>query len=113
MNTILSPAVTTASTCSVNGVYVAGRLEKFGVDDSKPSLVYYETGNYDTNGNPIHAAYSNDTTTYRLAKFRNEISNYMELHSALFYYLFTELFLITDNRAKNCFQSFIGSKAGV
>jgi len=81
--------------------------------NSLPSLVYYETGNYDTNGNPIRVAYSNDTVAYRLAKFRNEISNYVELQSALFYYLFTELFLMVDNRAKNCFPSFIGSKAGV
>ena len=52
--------------------------------------------------------YTNDTAEYRLAKFRAEISNYTELDSALFYYLFTELFLMVDSRAKNAFPSMIG-----
>lgn len=54
--------------------------------------------------------YTNDTAEYRLAKFKNEASNYMEMQSALFYYLFTELFLMVDSRAKNAFPSFMGSE---
>ena len=54
--------------------------------------------------------YTNDTADYRLAKFKAEISNYTELQSTLFYYLFTELFLMVDSRAKNAFPSFIGSE---
>ena len=54
--------------------------------------------------------YTADTAAYRLAKFRAEAGNYMELDSALFYYLFTELFLMVDSRAKNAFPSFIGSE---
>ena len=54
--------------------------------------------------------YTNDTAAYRLAKFKAEAGNYMELQSALFYYLFTELFLMIDSRAKNAFPSFIGSE---
>lgn len=53
--------------------------------------------------------YTNDTAAYRLAKFKAEAEDYMELDSALFYYLFTELFLMVDSRAKNAFPSFIGS----
>ena len=53
--------------------------------------------------------YTNDTAAYRLAKFKAEADDYMELDSALFYYLFTELFLMVDSRAKNAFPSFIGS----
>ena len=34
---------------------------------------------------------------------------YVELQSTLFYYLFTELFLMVDSRAKNAFPSFIGT----
>lgn len=54
--------------------------------------------------------YTNDTAAYRLAKFKAEAGNYMEMDSALFYYLFTELFLMVDSRAKNAFPSFIGSE---
>lgn len=54
--------------------------------------------------------YTNDTAAYRLAKFKAEAGNYMEMQSALFYYLFTELFLMVDSRAKNAFPSFIGSE---
>lgn len=54
--------------------------------------------------------YTNDTAAYRLAKFKAEAGNYMEIDSALFYYLFTELFLMVDSRAKNAFPSFMGSE---
>ena len=48
-----------------------------------------------------------DNAAYRVAKFRTEAHNYMELDSVLFYYLFTELFLMVDSRAKNAFPSFL------
>lgn len=49
--------------------------------------------------------YNKDTAEYRLAKFRAEIGDYAELQSSLFYYLFTELFLMVDSRAKNAFPT--------
>ena len=52
--------------------------------------------------------YTTDSVEYRLAKFKTEVGDYMELDSAFFYYLFTELFLMVDSRAKNAFPSFIG-----
>ena len=52
--------------------------------------------------------YTTDNADYRLAKFKNEIGQYAELDSALFYYLFTELFLMVDSRAKNAFPTLIG-----
>ena len=54
--------------------------------------------------------YTNDTAAYRKAKFRAELSNFVELDSALFYYLFTELFLMVDSRVKNMFPSFMGTE---
>ena len=54
--------------------------------------------------------YTTDSAEYRLAKFKDEASSYMEMDSALFYYLFTELFLMVDSRAKNAFPSFMGSE---
>ena len=49
-----------------------------------------------------------DNAAYRLAKFRTEASNHFEMDSVLFMYLFTELFLLVDSRAKNAFPSFLG-----
>jgi len=42
----------------------------------------------------------------RLAKFKAELADHAEVQSALFYYLFTELFLMVDSRAKNAFPTF-------
>lgn len=53
--------------------------------------------------------YTIDSADYRLAKFRAELGNYVEMDSCLFYYLFTELFLMVDSRAKNMFPSFMGA----
>ena len=50
-----------------------------------------------------------DTAAYRLSKFRAEFGNYAEIESAVFYYLFTEQFLMIDSRAKNMFVGFNGS----
>lgn len=69
-------------------------------------------------GDPLAESYTDidgnvhtvDDAAYRLAKFKTEFENYAELDSALFYYLFTELFLMVDSRAKNAFPSFIGSE---
>lgn len=49
--------------------------------------------------------YTKDTAAYRLAKFKAELPEHIELQSACFYYLFTELFLMVDSRAKNMFPT--------
>lgn len=41
----------------------------------------------------------------RLQKFKNEFEDYFVKDAMLFYYLFTELFLMVDNRAKNFFAT--------
>ncbi len=48
-------------------------------------------------------AYTSDTAEYRLAKFKAEFEDYFVKSSAIFYYLFTEVFLMVDSRAKNMF----------
>lgn len=56
-------------------------------------------------------SYTRDTAEYRLAKFKAEVTDHFELDALLFNYLFTELFLMVDNRAKNAFPTFFnGSK---
>ena len=54
-------------------------------------------------------SYTHDTAAYRLAKFKAELSDHMETQAVLFYYLFTELFLMVDSRAKNAFPTFYGT----
>ena len=49
-----------------------------------------------------------DNAAYRVAKFRTEAPDHFEMDSLLFMYLFTELFLMVDSRAKNAFPSFLG-----
>lgn len=53
--------------------------------------------------------YTIDSAAYRLAKFKAEFGNYAEVDSFIFYYIFTELFLMVDSRAKNLFIGFNGS----
>lgn len=53
----------------------------------------------DVDGN----TYDSDTAEYRLAKFKTEFEDYFVKTPTLFYYLFTDLFLMVDSRAKNQF----------
>ena len=41
----------------------------------------------------------------RIAKFKNEFADYCNVDAMLFNYIFTEMFLMTDNRAKNAFPT--------
>ena len=51
--------------------------------------------------------YTTDTAAYRLAKFKAEFGLRGQLETFLFYYIYTEFFLMVDSRAKNL---FIGEK---
>jgi hypothetical protein len=50
--------------------------------------------------------YTNDTADYRLAKFRDEVKKYFNVEDSIFYYIFTETFLMIDSRVKNAFPSY-------
>lgn len=52
--------------------------------------------------------FTKDTEAYRLATFKAGIPEIMDIDSAIFYYIFTELFLMVDSRAKNMFIGFKG-----
>ena len=59
--------------------------------------------------------FTKDTAAYRLTKFRAEFPEIAEVQAFAYYYLFTEMFLMIDSRAKNMFIGFRGSpvtKAG-
>ena len=52
---------------------------------------------------------SDTVKAQKLAKFKNEFTRYFDLQSALFYYLYTELFLMVDSRAKNAMVAYLRS----
>lgn len=52
--------------------------------------------------------YTQDTAEYRYAKFKNELKDHMEVDAIVFYYIFTEIYLMIDSRAKNAFPSILG-----
>ena len=55
--------------------------------------------------------YTHDTAEYRLAKFKAEAPDWFEMNSLIFSYVFTELFLLVDSRAKNNFPTlYVGGK---
>lgn len=73
------------------------------------SFTVTEVVNPSTSATEYDITFTKDTSAYRLTKFRAEAQDYMEVQSAEFYYLFTELFLMIDSRAKNMFVGFDGS----
>lgn len=53
---------------------------------------------------------SEETKQQRLKKFKDEFEKYFDLNSSLFYYLYTELFLLVDSRAKNAMLTYLKSR---
>lgn len=51
-------------------------------------------------------SYNLDTTAYRKAKFKAEAGNYFVMDSVIFHKLFTLVFCLPDNRAKNTFWGY-------
>ena len=49
--------------------------------------------------------YDIDTPEYRLAKYKNELSEHASVDALVFYYVFTETFLCIDQREKNAFPT--------
>lgn len=81
-------------------------VENYASTDNSFTVVKETSGGAET-GNFI-ITFTKDTAAYRLTKFRAEFDSYFQRESALFYYLFTELFLMIDSRAKNMFIGFRG-----
>lgn len=77
---------------------------------------YRENATGDALDSPVtynNVEYTTDSAAYRLAKFKADFPTYAELDTFLFYYIFTELFLMVDSRAKNLFIGFNGSPVTV
>lgn len=88
--------------------YEGTRTEYVEVVDPVTGAISYEERTY-----RVDVTYENDTADYRLAKFKAEFGNYAELESFIFYYVFTEFFLMVDSRAKNLFIGFHGGECSV
>lgn len=97
------PAYTNPAQLREFAEWVATTDRDKATGETLPEPVTYGTGD-------DAVTYTTDSAEYRLAKFKAEAVEYMEIDSALFYYLFTELFLMVDSRAKNAFPSFMGSE---
>ena len=54
--------------------------------------------------------YTTDSADYRLAKFKNEVEDHFVLDDAIFYYIYTEFFLMIDSRVKNSFPTRFNSE---
>ena len=67
-----------------------------------------EGGDY--SAKEVTKTFEYDTKEYRLAKFKAELADWFNVDSCLFYYLFTELFLMIDSRAKNAFPTYFKSR---
>ena len=52
-------------------------------------------------GDNCTLTYTKDTVQYRLAKFKNEFEDYFAKNLAILYYIWTDIFLMVDSRAKN------------
>ena len=60
--------------------------------------------------NKLYEYYQYNTVEYRLAKFKAEFEEYFILDAITFYYIFTEVFLMIDSRAKNMFLTTFNGK---
>ena len=54
----------------------------------------------------VTETYTHDTAEYRLALFRDQAWDWLEKDSTIFYYIFTEFFLLSDSWAKNAFPTW-------
>ncbi len=90
--------------------------DDFSTDAWKKSFeARYPEDNTDTTNLQAFATWLKSTDTEavdteeekaeRLNKFKNELSNYANVDMLIFNYIFTELFLMVDNRAKNAFPT--------
>lgn len=94
-----------------DGVTYYEAYDFHGETFSSPITLTYPTyawsskndGTYDKSF--VTDTFSEDNVEYRQAKFKTEFEDYFQKETTLFYYLFTELFLMVDSRAKNAFPT--------
>lgn len=81
--------------------------------DSSVTFTYTKSTQVEDGGiitTEVTEEFTHDTKEYRLAKFKTELKDWFNVDSCLFYYLFTELFLMIDSRAKNAFPTYFTTR---
>ena len=85
--------------------YIGENLSEYGVaytgapeDASSIIVIFAETNDW---SKTLLEEYTVDNKEYRLAKFKAELEDYMNLNFVLFYYVLTMILLMMDSRAKN------------
>ena len=95
-------------------VYSTYRAEATNEELETPVTFKYEESVQSEGGSfsttKVEKTFTHDTAEYRLAKFKAELADWFNVDSCLFYYLFTELFLMIDSRAKNAFPTYFKSR---
>ena len=97
-----------------NGVYITadendqfvlvGDLSETPIDiyeSYRPDYYIREVAYYNT-------TFNNDTSMYRLYKFKNEFSNHLDKEYCLVYFIMTEILLCYDSRGKNMMLASFG-----
>lgn len=83
-------------------------------EEAGKTFTYNYESKVDADGKPyeelVSITFTHDTSDYRLSKFKAELADHFNVDSCLFYYLFTELFLMIDSRAKNAFPTYYKSR---
>ena len=85
VRTLWNWVASTDTTTATNNPFESPKT--YNEKNSDGSIIYYDA----------------DTVEYRKAKFKNEYTQYFEPQSLLYNYLFTDRYLMIDNRAKNTF----------
>ena len=81
-------------------------IEYTDVNDNVTIRTFYALPKNE-NGEEIHKiTYTHDTPEYRLGKFKKEFPDHFMTSAMLFHYLFSLVFLLIDNRAKNTFMTY-------
>lgn len=66
---------------------------------------------YDGFNTSLYEKFTQDTSRYRLSKFKNEFKNHWDLNYTAFYFVLTELLLMYDSRQKNMMIATWGPKS--
>lgn len=102
---------TDASTVTYDGIAKVIGLSCTGTLAFKTVIVNVsiDIQGFDASSQFEHFTVDNDR--YRLAKFKNEIKNHLNLDYCLFYFVYTEFFLLYDSRQKNMMIASWGPEA--